>query len=89
MTDTAAKGRERGPVTRWLAGLPKTELHLHIDGSLRAPRLLELAAKHGVELPYATSPRSRPRTISATCRVFSTSTISARPCCAMKMISTT
>jgi adenosine deaminase len=42
-----------GPVTRWLAAMPKVELHLHIDGSLRAPRLLELAAKHGVELPYA------------------------------------
>lgn len=42
-----------GPVTQWLAGMPKAELHLHIDGSLRAPRLLELAAKHGVGLPYA------------------------------------
>ena len=41
------------PITQWLAGMPKAELHLHIDGSLRAPRLLELAAKHGVELPYA------------------------------------
>lgn len=45
--------REFGPVTQWLAGMPKAELHLHIDGSLRAPRLLELAAKHGVQLPYA------------------------------------
>jgi adenosine deaminase len=43
-----------GPVTTWLAAMPKAELHLHIDGSLRAPRLLELAAKHGVDLPYAT-----------------------------------
>ncbi len=41
-----------GPVTTWLAGMPKAELHLHIDGSLRAPRLLELAAKHSVTLPY-------------------------------------
>ncbi|MDP5070432.1 MAG: adenosine deaminase [Congregibacter sp.] len=41
-----------GPVTQWLAGMPKAELHLHIDGSLRAPRLLQLAAKHGVSLPY-------------------------------------
>lgn len=43
-----------GPVTQWLAAMPKAELHLHLDGSLRAPRLLELAAKHGVELPYST-----------------------------------
>lgn len=42
-----------GPVTQWLAAMPKAELHLHIDGSLRAPRLLSLAQKHGVELPYA------------------------------------
>ncbi|MEM9760185.1 MAG: adenosine deaminase [Pseudomonadota bacterium] len=32
--------------------MPKAELHLHIDGSLRAPRLLELAAKHNVRLPF-------------------------------------
>ncbi|MEE4277970.1 MAG: adenosine deaminase [Halieaceae bacterium] len=44
-----------GPVTRWLAGMPKAELHLHIDGSLRAPRLLELAEKHGVSLPYSST----------------------------------
>ena len=43
---------DRGPVTRWLAGMPKAELHLHIDGSLQAPRLLQLADKHGVQLPY-------------------------------------
>lgn len=41
-----------GPVTQWLSGMPKAELHLHIDGSLRAPRLLQLGKKHGVSLPY-------------------------------------
>lgn len=41
-----------GPVTQWLADMPKAELHLHIDGSLRAPRLLSLAEKHSVDLPY-------------------------------------
>ncbi len=37
----------------WIAGLPKAELHLHIDGSLEPGRLLQLAGKHGVDLPYA------------------------------------
>ena len=42
------------PVTQWLAAMPKAELHLHIDGSLRAGRMLELARRHRVALPYAT-----------------------------------
>lgn len=33
--------------------LPKAELHLHIEGSLTASRMLQLAASHGVKLPYA------------------------------------
>lgn len=45
---------EWGPVTRWVKEMPKAELHLHIDGSLQAPRMLQLAEKHGVALPYAT-----------------------------------
>lgn len=36
----------------WLAAMPKAELHLHIDGSLQASRLLQLAAKNGVAIPY-------------------------------------
>ncbi len=33
--------------------LPKTDLHVHLDGSLRPATLLELAAQHGVTLPFA------------------------------------
>jgi adenosine deaminase len=31
--------------------LPKTDLHVHLDGSLRVETILELAASQGVELP--------------------------------------
>ncbi|MBD3335873.1 MAG: adenosine deaminase [Candidatus Eisenbacteria bacterium] len=33
--------------------LPKTDLHVHLDGSLRPATLFELAAEQGVELPIA------------------------------------
>ncbi|MBN2347035.1 MAG: adenosine deaminase family protein [Candidatus Aminicenantes bacterium] len=31
--------------------IPKTDLHLHLDGSLRIPTLVELARENGVKLP--------------------------------------
>lgn len=34
-----------------LRALPKTDLHIHLDGSLRLPTLIELAAERGVDLP--------------------------------------
>jgi adenosine deaminase len=35
----------------YLAELPKTDLHVHLDGSLRIPTLIELAKEQNVELP--------------------------------------
>ncbi len=37
-----------------VARLPKSDLHLHLDGSLRLDTLLELAKEHGVALPSRT-----------------------------------
>jgi adenosine deaminase len=39
--------------TDWLQGLPKAELHLHIEGTLEPELMFELATRNGVALPYA------------------------------------
>jgi len=38
----------------WIRALPKTDLHCHLDGSLRLNTLIELAKARGVELPSYT-----------------------------------
>ena len=37
-----------------LRRLPKTDLHLHLDGSLRLDTLIDLAQQYGVDLPADT-----------------------------------
>ena len=37
----------------FVAGLPKAELHLHLEGTLEPELAFELAARNGVELPFA------------------------------------
>ncbi len=39
----------------FIRAIPKSDLHLHLDGSLRIPTLIELAKKHKVELPSYTT----------------------------------
>jgi adenosine deaminase len=44
------------PITEeFLRQIPKTDLHLHLDGSLRLPTLIELARQQRVKLPSTTT----------------------------------
>jgi adenine deaminase len=40
-------------LAEFVNGMPKAELHIHIEGSLEPELMFALAGKHGVELPHA------------------------------------
>lgn len=43
----------------YLRGLPKAELHIHIEGTLEPEMMFEMARRNGVALPYATVDETR------------------------------
>jgi adenosine deaminase len=43
-----------------IQSLPKTDLHVHLDGSLRIPTILDLAAQQKVQLPADSVDTLRP-----------------------------
>jgi adenosine deaminase len=45
--------------TDFIAGMPKAELHLHIEGTLEPELKFELAARNGLDLPYASAGEMR------------------------------
>ncbi len=40
-------------LTGFIGRLPKSELHIHIEGSLEPELMFRLAARNGISLPYA------------------------------------
>jgi adenine deaminase len=44
---------------QFVAGLPKAELHMHIEGSIEPPLFFELAQRNGVSIPWRTQDELR------------------------------
>jgi adenosine deaminase len=42
-------------IATFIEGLPKAELHVHIEGTLEPEMMFEMAARNGVRLPYAST----------------------------------
>jgi adenine deaminase len=42
-----------GELSAFIEGMPKAELHLHLEGTLEPELKFELAARNGLDLPYA------------------------------------
>jgi adenosine deaminase len=52
-------GRREGPMRRFIEGIPKAELHLHLEGTLEPELKFRLAARNGVHLPYGSEEELR------------------------------
>ncbi len=51
LSDVAMSAQQKEVSYQLLHALPKTDLHCHLDGSVRIPTILELAEQDGVALP--------------------------------------
>lgn len=49
---TPANPVQQSTIADFIRGLPKAELHLHIEGTLEPELMLDLAHRNGVSLPY-------------------------------------
>jgi adenosine deaminase len=52
VADGSESSQERAVVDPFILGLPKAELHIHIEGSLEPELMFKLAIRNGVPLPY-------------------------------------
>lgn len=62
----------------FIQGLPKVELHLHIEGSLEPELMFKLAKRNGIDIPYSSPSELREAYQLKICNLFSTSIIKAQ-----------
>ena len=71
----------------FLAGLPKAELHLHIEGSLEPEQMFAFARRNRIALPFQSVEALRAAYSFTRLQDSSTSTTRAPTCCAPRRIS--
>src|SRR6266566_4946806 len=54
MSDQLEMVNDRAIIERYVAAVPKAELHVHLEGSIQPATLLTLAQRNGVQLPVRT-----------------------------------
>jgi adenosine deaminase len=50
---SSPRSRTLDPITTFLEGIPKAELHVHIEGTLEPELMFEIARRNGIDLPHA------------------------------------
>lgn len=73
----------------FINGMPKAELHVHLEGTLEPHMLLALAQRNRIELPLPAWKQWSPRMVFTTCRRSSVSTAAPWTCCVWSRIFTT
>lgn len=51
-TPTMTATKPEPPTEAFIRGIPKAELHLHIEGTLEPESMLAFAARNGIQIPY-------------------------------------
>jgi len=72
-----------------LRAMPKTELHMHIEGSLEPELIFQMAKRNQVQIPYSSVDVLRAAYASPICKASSIFTTLVPVCCCKSPTSTT
>jgi len=53
------KGKDMSKISSFIEGMPKAELHVHLEGTLEPELKFQLAARNGLDLPYRSAAEMR------------------------------
>src|SRR5215472_16672968 len=53
------EGKDMSKISSFIEGMPKAELHVHLEGTLEPELKFQLAARNGLNLPYRSAAEMR------------------------------